>query len=446
MKFQTPPGGARKSFLSFTADALTPAHMKLIDKAVELGDLTVAIMSDEALWGVRALPVLTLDERVNLVKHFSGVSKVIIQNSWAYAEVLDEIKPDFFVHGSKWDQINLSETIREQLAQWGGELVELPFQEEFSWLEPSHRASTLNIDGNQIPSADSRRASLSRAIKFKRPLLAIEAHSPLSAMVAESVALVDENSVKTRFFDALWSSSLTDSTSRAFPDIEALSLDARLTNIREIFRVSQRPLIMDLDTGGEPEVLSLRIHELETMGVSAGVIEDKIGLKKNSLFGNDVFQQQDSIENFTRKISMVKENQRSRDFLVVARVESLILEAGMSDALLRSHAYVDAGADAVMIHSRKKDPSEIFEFLEKFRSVDESTPIVLVPTAYSSVNAQNLYERGANIIIYANHMLRAAVPAMQKVAQQILVNGRTEELEDQLLSIDQILNIIPGTK
>lgn len=436
----------KKSFLSFTVDALTPAHIRLIEKGVELGNLTVAIMSDEALWGVRALPVLTLDERINLVRHLRGVSEVVVQNSWSYSEVLEEIKPDFFIHGSKWDNINSPSTITKQLSKWHGKLIELPFQEDLSWLEPSHRASTLNADGNQIPSADSRRASLGRALNFKRPLLAIEAHNPLSAMVAESVSVTDKDSAGLKFFDALWSSSLTDSTSRAFPDIEALSLDSRLTNIREIFRVSQRPLIMDLDTGGEPEVLSLRIHELETIGVSAGVIEDKIGLKKNSLFGNDVFQQQDSIESFSRKISMVKENQRSRDFLLVARVESLILEAGMSDALLRSHAYVDAGADAVMIHSRKKDPGEIFEFLEKFRSVDENTPIVLVPTAYSSVNAQNLYERGANIIIYANHMLRAAVPAMQDVAQQILVNGRTEELEDQLLSIDQILNIIPGTK
>lgn len=438
------------SFLSFTADSITPAHLNLIDLAAAFGNLTVAVMSDRALWGNRALPSLTLEERMNLIRHLRGVANVVVQNEWSYSNVLDTVKPHFFVHGSDWDSVNTAEAVKKQLSNWGGHLEEVPFQSDLAWLEPSHRASKF-IDSGQWsvgkPSPDSRRASLSRVLKFNRPVLAMEAHSPLSAMVAESVSLEQHlgGVSEKKFFDALWSSSLTDSTSRAFPDIEALSFDSRLANIREIFRVSSRPLIMDLDTGGEPEILSLRVSELETAGVSAGVIEDKVGLKKNSLLGNDVFQEQATVIQFSKKIEYVKRYQKSREFMLVARVESLILDAGMDDALQRSHSYVSAGADAVMIHSRKRDPSEIYEFLDKFRHSDSSTPIVLVPTSYNSETATDLYKRGANLIIYANHMLRAAVPAMQKVARQILLTDRGQEADESLLSIDGILGLIPGT-
>lgn len=436
------------SFLSFTADSVTPAHLNLIDLAASFGNLTVAVMSDRALWGNRALPVLTLEERMNLTRHLRGVANVVVQNEWSYSHVLDTVKPHFFVHGSDWDSVNTAESVKMQLSSWGGHLEEVPFQSDLAWLEPSHRASKfLDSGGGGKPSPDSRRASLSRVLKFDRPVLAMEAHNPLSAMVAESVSFEQSlgDVVEKKFFDALWSSSLTDSTSRAFPDIEALSFDSRLANIREIFRVSSRPLIMDLDTGGEPEILSLRLSELESAGVSAGVIEDKVGLKKNSLLGNDVFQEQATALQFSKKIEYVKRYQKSREFMLVARVESLILDAGMDDALQRSHSYVSAGADAVMIHSRKRDPSEIYEFLDKFRHLDSSTPIVLVPTSYNSETATDLYKRGANLIIYANHMLRAAVPAMQKVAQQILLTDRGQEADESLLSIDGILGLIPGT-
>jgi phosphoenolpyruvate phosphomutase len=232
---------AKKSvFVSFTADSITPAHLDLIDKAIELGELTVAVMSDEALWGNRAIPSLTLGERINLIRHFRGVAKVVVQNEWFYDRVLEQEKPDFFLHGAKWDQINNPEKIRERLSKWGGELVEIPFQDNLSWLEPSHRAASANLDSSPVPSSDSRRAALGRALAFDRPLLALEAHSPLSAMVAESTSYSLEDAPGRNItFDALWSSSLTDSTSRAFPDIEALSFDSRVANIREIIRVSR---------------------------------------------------------------------------------------------------------------------------------------------------------------------------------------------------------------
>lgn len=434
------------AFLSFTADSITPAHIALIEKACSLGQVTVGVMSDAALWGNRALPVLTVDERADLIQQLKGVARVVVQESWSYEDILIRLKPDFFIHGSSWDKKNRPEEIRSVLEKWKGTLVELPFREDLAWVEPSHRSYSPSLQGSasQVPSADSRRASLSRILKFRRPILALEAHSPLSAMVAESATTLSQQG--SIFFDALWSSSLTDSTSRGYPDIEALSFDSRVANIREIFRLSSRPLVMDLDTGGEPEILALRVQELETIGVSAGVIEDKEGLKKNSLLGNTVTQHQASIGDFSHKIRHAKNAQRSRDFMLVARVESLILEAGMSDALDRSLAYVDAGADAVMIHSREEDPREIFEFLGSFRKINQDTPIVLVPTSYTSVTARELYERGGNLVIYANHMLRAAVPAMRNVAEQILRDQRTHEVESQLLSLNQILDIIPGTR
>jgi phosphoenolpyruvate phosphomutase / 2-hydroxyethylphosphonate cytidylyltransferase len=435
------------SFLSFTAEVITPAHLRLISEAAGLGNVTVGLMTDEALWGKRALPVLTYSERAELLQSIRGVSHVVPQTSWAYRPILEKIRPHFFLHGNLWDSENSSMEVEQILSGWGGQLLEVPFEAQLAWLEPSHRSSKISSVGSnfEAPSSDSRRASLGRALRFDRPVLALEAHNALSAMVAESAAYEDRDSGQLIGFDALWSSSLTDSSSRGYPDIEALSFDARLANIREIFRVSSKPMIMDLDTGGEAEILALRVRELERAGVSAGVVEDKVGLKKNSLLGNDVIQTQAPIEEFCRKIKVAKQAQLSRDFLLVARVESLILDSGMRDAIERSHSYVESGANAIMIHSRHSDPTEIFNFLEEFRSTDSETPVVLVPTSYSGVTRDELCRRGANLIIYANHLLRAAVPAMKNAAAGILEHGRTHEIESELLSIPEILRLIPGT-
>ena len=275
-----------------------------------------------------------------------------------------------------------------------------------------------------------------------KPLLKIlEVHNALSGLIVENTKLEDNNG-----FDGMWSSSLTDSTAKGKPDIEAVDLTARINTINEIFEVTTKPLIFDADTGGKVEHFKFYVRTLERVGVSAVIIEDKIGLKKNSLFGNDVEQIQDSIENFCIKIKAGKEAQITQDFMIIARIESLILEKGIDDALNRAFSYVKAGADGIMIHSRKKEPDEIFEFVTKFRKNDKITPIIVVPTSFNSVTTDEFENIGVNIVIYANHMLRSAYPSMVKVAKSILKHKRSLEAEPYCMPIKEILELIPGTK
>jgi phosphoenolpyruvate phosphomutase len=294
-------------------------------------------------------------------------------------------------------------------------------------------------------TADARRASLSILLKRKPCLRILETHSPLSALLAEQ-ARVDIGDGACLEFDGFWSSSLTDSTLLGKPDIEVLDIPSRLSNINDIFEVTTKPLIMDGDTGGKPEHFVFHVRSMERLGVSAVIIEDKTGLKKNSLLGNEVEQHQESIPEFSGKISLGKAAQATGDFMIIARIESLILDAGLEDALLRASAYVDAGADGVMIHSRKKQAAEVVEFARRFRAKYPSVPLVCVPTSYSSAHFEELEAAGFNIVIYANHLLRASYLAMQTVAHDILRFGRTAEVEERCLSINEILELIPGTK
>ena len=256
---------------------------------------------------------------------------------------------------------------------------------------------------------------------------------------------VNENGTVDQF-DAMWVSSLCDSTSKGKPDIELVDLTSRVNTINEIMEVTTKPIIIDGDTGGKIEHFTYTVRTLERLGVSAIIIEDKIGLKKNSLFGTDVAQHQDSIEHFCQKIIAGKNAQVTTDFMIIARIESLILEKGMEDALLRAKAYVQAGADGVMIHSRKKSPDEIFEFCKKFRETDENTPIVVVPTTFNSVTENEFALHGISIVIYANHLIRSAFPAMEATAKSILQNGRCKEADEQVLPIKEILTLIPEAK
>ena len=291
----------------------------------------------------------------------------------------------------------------------------------------------------------ARQSRLRKLIRSNSVVKILEVHNAISGLIAENASeKMEDNSIVT--FDGMWSSSLTDSTSKGKPDIEAVDTTARLTTINEIFEVTTKPMIYDADTGGKPEHFEFVVRSLERTGVSAVIIEDKTGLKKNSLFGNDVSQSQDTIENFCHKIKTGKNAQITNDFMIIARIESLILEAGMDDALERAFAYTKAGADGIMIHSRLKDPSEIIEFISKFRKNDDTTPVVVVPTAFNSVTTDEFLKIGANVVIYANHMLRAAYPGMMKVAKSILKNKRSLEAEPDCMKIKDILELIPGTK
>ncbi|ARD38916.1 phosphoenolpyruvate mutase [Edwardsiella ictaluri] len=291
----------------------------------------------------------------------------------------------------------------------------------------------------------TRRTALKTILQEKKGLRIMEAHSPLSALLVEKAEYKNDSSDKIEF-DGFWSSSLTDSTLRCKPDIELIDISSRFSRISDIFDVTTKPMIFDGDTGGKVEHLPYHIAQAENLGISAFIIEDKTGLKKNSLFGNEVSQTQASIEEFSEKIAIAKQAQITPEFMLIARIESLILEAGMDDAINRALTYVDSGADSIMIHSRKKDAGEILKFAKIFRTHYRDVPLVCVPTSFNEVHFDHLIDGGFNIVIYANHLLRASYPAMQYVADQILKYGRTLEIENKCLPINKVLDLIPGTR
>lgn len=431
----------KKVYMGMSADLLHPGHISIISKAAELGDLTIGLLTDKAIASYKRLPYLTYEQRKTVVENIKGVAKVIPQNSLDYVDNLKLEKPDIVVHGDDWKtgvQSKVRQRVIDTLNEWGGVLNEFPYTEGIS---STQIHGSLKDVGTTVQVRLSR---LRRLINAKPIVRVLEAHTPLCGLIIEHAKA--ENNGHTVEFDAMWSSSLTDSTSKGKPDIEAVDLTSRLQNINDTFEVTTKPLIYDADTGGKPEHFALAVKSLERVGVSAVIIEDKIGLKKNSLFGNDVAQQQDTIEDFCHKIQMGRNARVTDDFMVIARIESLILEQGMDDAIKRAKAYIDAGADGIMIHSRQKSPDEILEFCEKYNQFEDKVPLVAVPSSYNSITDSELAEAGVNIVIYANHMLRAAYPAMSDVAHSILANGRSKECESDCMAIKEILDLIPGTR
>lgn len=424
-----------------TVDVLHHGHINIIAKAREFGDVIIGLLTDSAVADHKRLPYLTYEHRKQIIENIVGVSRVVPQDEWDYVSNIKRYRPDFMVHGTDWLEGPLApyrKRALEALAEYGGRLIEVPYTQGVS----SNAMSAQLIGLGTTP--DIRRSTLKRLLAAKPISRFIEAHNPISALIAEH-ALVEKEG-KVRQFDGFWSSSLTDSTARGKPDIEALDINSRLSNINDIFDVTTKPLIMDADTGGKLEHFELNVRSMERLGISATIVEDKTGLKKNSLFGNDVTQSQDDISSFCDKIRAGRAARVSEDFMVIARIESLILDKGMNDALERALAYAGAGADGIMIHSRKKTSDEVFEFARLFRTEFPTLPLVCVPTSYNTVTEEILAEHGFNVVIYANHLLRAAYPAMQRVAHEILRNGRSAEVDAQLMNINEILELIPGTK
>lgn len=424
--------------MCFSTDIIHGGHIEIIKKAAELGEVTVGVLTDDVVANYKRFPLLSCKERMSIMENIVGVHQVVEQTTLSYVPNIREYKPDYVVHGDDWQsgfQKKIREEVIEVLKEYGGELVEFPYSKNKSYdlIEKSAR--------EQLSIPDIRRGRLRRCIEMKGLITAIEAHSGITGLIAEKTKVLDNG--QTRQFDAMWVSSLCDSTAKGKPDIELVDISSRLRTIDDIMEVTTKPIILDGDTGGLAEHFVYTVRTLERMGVSAVIIEDKTGLKKNSLFGTDVVQTQDTIENFCNKISAGKKAQKTREFMIIARIESLILERGMDDALRRAEAYVQAGADGIMIHSRKKEPSEILEFLEKFRAKDSVTPVVLVPTSYNSVTEEELKKAGANIVIYANHLTRSSFPAMQKTAETILKNHRAKEADDMCMPIKEILTLIP---
>lgn len=430
---------SRTVYMCFSTDIIHGGHIAIIKKAQKLGRLIIGVLSDEAVASYKRLPLVPAAERKKLFENVAGVYKVVDQNTLSYKANLETLKPSIVVHGDDWCT-GFQKPIRDEvvsiLASYGGKLVEFPYSSDDKYKDIEARTRS------DLAMPDIRRGRLKRVLEMKGLITAMEAHDGLTGLIVENTVVHQDGGAHQ--FDAMWVSSLCDSTAKGKPDIELVDMTSRFRTIEDITEVTTKPIIFDGDTGGKTEHFVYTVRSLERLGVSMVIIEDKTGLKKNSLFGTEVVQTQDSIENFSAKIRAGKKAQRTKEFMICARIESLILEQGMEDALTRAFAFAEAGADAIMIHSRKKDPSEIQEFIEKFRTKDKTTPIVLVPTSFNSVTEEEWKERGANIIIYANQLMRAEVPAMQKAAETILENHRAKECDDMIMPFKDIIRLIPA--
>lgn len=430
---------SRTVYMCFSTDIIHGGHIAIIKKAQKLGRLIIGVLSDEAVASYKRLPLVPAAERKKLFENVVGVYKVVDQNTLSYKTNLEALKPSIVVHGDDWC-MGFQKPIRDEvvsiLASYGGKLVEFPYSSDNKYKDIEARTRS------DLAMPDIRRGRLKRVLEMKGLITAMEAHDGLTGLIIENTVVHQDGGA--RQFDAMWVSSLCDSTAKGKPDIELVDMTSRFRTIEDITEVTTKPIIFDGDTGGKTEHFVYTVRSLERLGVSMVIIEDKTGLKKNSLFGTEVVQTQDSIENFSAKIRAGKKAQRTKEFMICARIESLILEKGMEDALTRAFAFAEAGADAIMIHSRKKDPSEIQEFIEKFRAKDKTTPIVIVPTSFDSVTEEEWKELGANIIIYANQLMRAEVPAMLKAAETILEKHRAKECDDMIMPFMDIIRLIPA--
>lgn len=424
-------------YTCFCTDTIHEGHLNLINEAKKYGDVIVGVLCDSEMIKYNKFPLKSTFERVNLVKNIPHIKKVMVQNTIMYDDVVNELRPDYIIHGDNWSDeamVAIRQNIINLLDEYGGELIEVPytFNEKVQKIDRQMR--------EKLAMPELRRARLRKLLDLVPIVKTIEVHSGLTGLIAEKTIVADGGHVDQ--FDAMWISSLCDSTEKGKPDIELVDMTSRFRTINDIMEVTTKPIIFDGDTGGIAEHFVYTVRSLERMGVSAVIIEDKVGLKKNSLFGTEVKQTQDDIEHFCEKIRAGKNAQLSDDFMIIARIESLILEQGMEDALKRAFAFRDAGADGIMIHSRRKEPDEILEFCDKFRDEDKETPIVVVPSSFNTITEEELIKHGVNIVIYANQLLRAAFPAMQNAAKSILKNHRAHEIDEELLSIKDIITLI----
>ena len=428
-------------YVGMSADLVHPGHLNIIKTAQKYGEVIIGLLTDQAIASYKRVPHMTFEQRQEVVQNIKGVSKVVPQATLDYVPNLKELKPDYVVHGDDWRkgvQKEVRDRVIQTLAKWGGQLVEVPYTEGIS---STQLRATLRDIGT---TPQVRLRALRRLIQAKPIVRAMEIHSGLTGLIVENVFL--NGNVGVREFDAMWGSSLTDSTSKGKPDIEAVDVTSRIGTLNEVLEVTTKPIIYDADTGGKPEHFVFTVKTLERLGISAAIIEDKNGLKKNSLFGTDVVQTQEGIDAFCHKIQVGRNARATEDFMVIARIESLILNKGLEDALTRARAYLDAGADGIMIHSKRKNPDEIFAFCSEYNKIPQRKPLVVVPSSYNTVKESTLIDQGVNIVIYGNQLIRSAYPAMVNTARTILEHGRSAEADDQMMSIKEILELIPGGK
>ncbi len=431
----------KKIYTCFCTDFIHDGHLNIIREAQKYGEVIVGVLSDKAMISYNKFPTVSFKERFQLIKSIKGVSEVVIQQDVMYDKIVEEIKPDYIIHGDNW-KVGPMKAIRDNavslMAKTGGKVIDVPYtkNEHVSMIDAKYNLK------RSMP--EYRRKRLKELINLRDIVKTIEVHSGLTGLIAEKT-IVECNGTLDQF-DAMWISSLCDSTAKGKPDIELVDMTSRFRTISDVAEVTTKPIIFDGDTGGLIEHFVYTVRTLERMGVSAVIIEDKVGLKKNSLFGTEVKQTQDSIEHFCKKISAGKNAQLTDDFMIIARIESLILEQGMEDALKRALSFVEAGADGIMIHSRKKEPTEILEFCDLFRKTNKTTPVVVVPSSFNSITEDELIAHGINIVIYANQLTRAAFPAMEEVAKDILKYHRAKEVDSRLMPIKEIISLIDEIK
>ena len=430
-----------KVYVGMSADLIHPGHINILNEASKYGSVIVGLLTDEAIASYKRLPSLTYEQRKHIIENIKGVDEVIPQTTLDYVENLKKIKPSYVVHGDDWKtgvQSKVRDRVIKCLEEWGGELIEPEYTKNIS-------STLLHKNLKEIGTTPSIRIKqLRRLLRSKKVVRILEAHNGLTGLIVENTYIDTDN--KREEFDGMWESSLTDSVSKGKPDIGTVDFTSRLATIDQILEVTTKPMIVDGDNGGLPEHFTFFVKNLERLGVSAVIIEDKIGLKKNSLFGTDVKQNQDSIENFAYKIKIGKKSQVTEDFMIIARIESLILGQGQDDAIKRAKAYINAGADGIMIHSKDTKPDEILEFCRNYNKLDTDIPLVVVPSTYGAITEKQLSDAGVSVIIYANQLLRSAYPSMKNVAETILRSQHASSVDNDCMNIKDILTLIPGAQ
>ena len=425
-------------YVPLAIDFINEAHIRIIDTAKKYGEVIIGLLTDKAIAKYKSIPLINYETRELIVKNLKNVSKVIPDNSYDYIENLIRLKPDYLVHGDDWKKQKFRKHVRPKvikiLKKWKGVLIEPKSMENVLFTESDKRIKDI------FDNTNNRVSKLNRLIKSKEIVRVLESHNSLTGLIIENLKI--EKNKKIEEFDCMWSSSLTDSATKGKPDNQSVDYSSRISSLNDTLDVTSKPLIFDADNGGQFEHLSFLVRSLERNGVSAIIMEDKVGLKKNSLFADQKNAKQDSPIAFAKKIKRACTTRKSKDFLIIARIESFILGKGLKDALKRAEIYSKAGADAILIHSKEKTPEEIFSFSKIFNKSKFSIPLVAVPSTYSRVYEKDLVKNGFKVVIYANHLLRAAYPAMEHTAKKILENKRSFEIEKNIIPIKKIINLI----
>ncbi len=424
-------------YVPLAIDILHSAHINILKKAKQYGIVIVGLMTDSAISQYKKIPLINYKERLKILSGIKYIDKIVEQNTWDYSINIKKYKPDYFIHGDDWKkgiQKNQRRKVINTLKKINGKLIEVPFTKNISSTEVKNKIFEIET------TPQNRVSRLKRLFNVKKIVRILESHNALTGLIIENLKVSKKNSLLE--FDGMWSSSLTDSATKGKPDNSSVDFSSRISSLNEMLDVTSKPLVFDADNGGQLEHLPFLIRSLERAGVSAIIMEDKIGLKKNSLFKNQSDTKQDRPELFSKKIKKICLSRQSNDFMVIARIESFILGKGLKDALKRAEIYSKAGADAILIHSKEKTPNEIFSFAREFKKSKNFIPLVSVPSTYSKVYEKDLIKNGFKLVIYANQLLRAAYPAMQNAAKTILYKSRAFEIDKKIIPIKEIINLI----